>query len=201
MSAVLASTGLFEGLPAEELRALGERATDRSFDKDAVVIREGEIQDSLYVILRGKVKVFLPGEPEVVLAVKGPGEYFGEMMLDERPGSASVATLEPAGFAVISRADFKAFLLKHPEVALQVIHNLIRLARNANEDARVREQLKKYVAELKAEAVKPPASLKHWLLAKRWALAALLLLAALVYYFADVLIEVLQLETLSVFVR
>jgi CRP-like cAMP-binding protein len=200
MSAVLTSTGLFEGLPAEELRALGERAMDRSFDRDAVVIREGEQQDSLYVILRGKVKVFLPGEPEVVLAVKGPGDYFGEMMLDERPGSASVMTLEPAAFAVIPRTDFKAFLLKHPEVALQVIHNLIRLARNANEDARVREQLRRYVAELKEEAIKPPASLKHWLVAKRWALAALLLLAALVYYFTDVILEVLQLQGVSVFI-
>jgi hypothetical protein len=81
-----------------------------------------------------------------------------------------------------------------------VIHNLIRLARNANEDARVREQLRKYVAELKEEAVKPPRSLRHWLIAKRWALAALLLLAALVYYFTDVIIEVLQLQRVPVFV-
>lgn len=51
MSAVLTSTELFQGLPAEELRALGQRTTD----------------------LRGKVKVLLTGEPEVVLAVTGPG--------------------------------------------------------------------------------------------------------------------------------
>jgi CRP-like cAMP-binding protein len=203
MSAVLSGTGLFEGLPADELRALGERAQDRSFAKDAVVIREGDAQNSLYIILRGRVKVFLPGEPEVVLAVKGPGEYFGEMILEDRPGSASasVVTLEPAAFAVISRGDFKAFLLKHPEVALQVIHNLIRLARGANEDARVREQLRKYVAELKSEAARPPESLKAWIIAKRWALAALLIVSALVFYFTEVFIEMLQLKGVSVFIR
>jgi CRP/FNR family cyclic AMP-dependent transcriptional regulator len=58
------------------------------------------------------------------------------MVLDEQPRSASVMTLEPAQFAVLSRADFKAFLLKHAEVALQLILNLIRVARGLNRNVR-----------------------------------------------------------------
>ena len=37
---------------------------------------------------------------------------------------------------VVSRADFTAVLLKHPKVALQVIRNLIRVARGLNENVR-----------------------------------------------------------------
>jgi CRP/FNR family cyclic AMP-dependent transcriptional regulator len=203
MSAVLSNTGLFEGLPADDLRALGERAAVRDFGRDELVIREGDAPDSFYVVLSGKVKVFTRDDEgaELVLDSKGPGQYFGEMMLDDNPRSASVMTLEPSRLAVISRAEFKAFLLNHPEVSLQVIRNLIRLARGANESARTREHLRKYVAELKAEQVKEPESIKHWIAAKRWALVALLVVAALVYYFADVLVEMLQIQGVSVFIR
>ena len=58
MSAVLSNTGLFEGLPADDLRALGERAAVREFGRDELVIREGDAPDSFYVVLSGKVKVF-----------------------------------------------------------------------------------------------------------------------------------------------
>jgi CRP-like cAMP-binding protein len=203
MSAVLSNTGLFEGLPADDLRALGERATLRSVPAGTIVIREGDVPDSFYVVISGSVKVFTSDADgkELVLDTKGAGQYFGEMMLDDNPRSASVATLEPAQVAVISRADFKAFLLKHPEVSLQVIRNLIRLARGANESARVREHLRRYVGELKAGQVREPESIKHWLAAKRWALVALLIVAALVFYFADVIVEMLQIEGVSVFLR
>jgi CRP/FNR family cyclic AMP-dependent transcriptional regulator len=201
MSAVLSNTGLFEGLPADELRALGERAELRPYPRGTVVIREGDLPDSFYVVVSGRVKVYTQDADgkELLLDTKGPGQYFGEMMLDDNPRSASVATLEPSQLAVISRAEFKAFLLKHPEVSLQVIRNLIRLARGANESAKTREHLRKYVDELKAEKVKEPESIKHWLAAKRWALVALLVVAALVFYFADVFVELLQLQ--SIFVR
>ena len=201
MSAVLQNISLFEGVPAAELSVLGEQALRRSFPKDATVIRESDPQEHVYLIVSGKVKIFLPGEPEVVLALKGPGEYFGEMMLDEKPSSASVVALEACEFAVISRNDFKAFLLKHPEVSLQVIRNLIRLARGANESAKTREKLRKYVEELKAQKVREPESIRHWIAAKRWALVTLLAISALVFYFADVILEMLQLQGVSVFIR
>jgi CRP/FNR family transcriptional regulator, cyclic AMP receptor protein len=201
MSAVLNNTGLFEGLPADELRALGERAELRAFPRGAVLIREGDLPDSFYVVVSGRVKVYTQDADgkELLLDTKGPGQYFGEMMLDDNPRSASVATVEASQLAVISRAEFKAFLLKHPEVSLQVIRNLIRLARGANESAKTREHLRKYVDELKAEKIREPDSIKHWLAAKRWALVALLVVAALVFYFADIFVELLQVQ--SIFVR
>ena len=128
----------FRGLPENKLRALAAKAVMKSVPKNSVVVMEGEFTRSLYVILSGKVKIYLNDEngKELVLDTKGPGEYFGEMVLDEGPRSASVVTLEPCQFAVISIADFKAVLIAEPEIALHVITNLIRMTRGLNKNVR-----------------------------------------------------------------
>ncbi len=129
---------LFADLPNGDLQTIAKKAAIKSFDKNAVVITEGEFTKSLYVIVSGRVKIFLDDEngKELVLDSKGSGEYFGEMVLDEGPRSASVMTTEPSTFAVISTTDFKALLLKHPEISLHVIKNLIRMARGLDENVR-----------------------------------------------------------------
>lgn len=128
----------FRGLPEDKLRALAAKAVLQSVPKNVTVIIEGEFTRSLYVILSGKVRVYLNDEngKELVLDVKGPGEYFGEMALDDGPRSASVVTIEPCQFAVISMADFRATLIAEPEMALQVITNLIQMTRGLNENVR-----------------------------------------------------------------
>ena len=128
----------FRGLPEDKLRVLAAKAVMKSVLKNVIVVTEGEFTRSLYVILSGRVKVYLNDEngKELVLDVKGPGQYFGEMVLDEGPRSASVVTIEPCQFAVISMADFKAVLIEQPEIALQVIKNLIHMARGLNEHVR-----------------------------------------------------------------
>jgi CRP/FNR family transcriptional regulator, cyclic AMP receptor protein len=138
MAADLKSIPLFAGVADPELRALAERTVTRSYPKQAIIVSEGDESDSLYLILAGRVKVYLSDEngKELILAIKGPGQYFGEMVLDEQPRSASVMTLEPAQFAILSRADFRGFLLGHPEVALQLVQNLIRVARGLNQNVR-----------------------------------------------------------------
>ena len=138
MAVDLKSIPLFQGVQDTDLRALAERAVTRSYPKQAIIVNEGDQSDSLYLIVSGRVKVYLSDESgkELILAIKGPGQYFGEMVLDEQPRSASVMTLEPAQFAILSRADFRAFLLKHAEVALQLVQNLIRVARGLNQNVR-----------------------------------------------------------------
>ena len=138
MPADLKSIPLFQGVQESDLRTLAERAVTRSYPKQAIIVSEGDESDSLYMILSGRVKIYLSDETgkELILAIKGAGQYFGEMVLDEQPRSASVMTLEPAQFAILSRADFRAFLLTHAAVALQLVQNLIRVARGLNQNVR-----------------------------------------------------------------
>jgi len=72
-----------------ELAALGRL---RSYPKNTVFITEGDSSDSVFVILSGRVKIFLSDTEghEMILDTQGPGEYVGEMALDGNPRSASV---------------------------------------------------------------------------------------------------------------
>jgi len=99
----------------------------RAFPKNTIILNEGDQTDSLYIILSGRVKVFLANEEgkEIVLDTQGPGEYFGEMVLDEGPRSASVMTLEPCRFQLIPKEDVKALLQSHPDFAMHLVRKLI----------------------------------------------------------------------------
>lgn len=125
-------------LEDDELRALSEHGLVRTYPRHAIIIQEGDRTDSLYIILRGKVKVFVSDADgkEIVLAVQGPGEYFGEMVLDEGPRSASVMTLEPSRFVIVQKNELKQFLAHNPDFALHLIQKLIRRVRTLTENVR-----------------------------------------------------------------
>jgi len=117
----------FLGLSEQDIAALSRRAVTRAFPKNTIILNEGDQTDSLYIILSGRVKAFLANEEgkEIVLDTQGPGEYFGEMVLDEGPRSASVMTLEPCRFQLIPKDDVKALLQSHPDFAMHLVRKLI----------------------------------------------------------------------------
>jgi CRP-like cAMP-binding protein len=203
MPADLSKITLFQGLSDAELRELGARAEVRALPAETTFIREGERADSLFLILNGKVKVYLTDaqDKKFVVDIRSTGQYVGEMMLDEKPRSASVRTIEHSEVAVLSRNDFKAFLLKHPEVSLQVIRNLIRLTRGQNvktiQDVRTRAELQLYIEQLKAAKAEDLPSVRRWAVAKRWVLVTLLVFAIGQYYFLDVLLEMMSINNVT----
>jgi CRP/FNR family cyclic AMP-dependent transcriptional regulator len=129
---------LFATLSDEELGRLADLATRKALGKNAVVVREGDNTDSLYIVLSGKVKIYLNDKQgrEVVLGMAGGGEYFGEMVLDGGPRSASVMTLEPSEFAVLRKADLESYLRNNPQVALAIIRELIGRVRSLTDNVR-----------------------------------------------------------------
>ncbi|ABE46111.1 Crp/Fnr family transcriptional regulator [Polaromonas sp. JS666] len=128
---------LYARLPPE-LRALAVRGMVRSYPKKAVVINEAEIGDSLFVLLKGSVKVFSMDESgrEITFGRIHAGDYFGEMSLDGGPRSASVITVEPCTCAVVNRTEVGEHLASAPEFALNLVMRVIRRARDATEAAR-----------------------------------------------------------------
>jgi CRP/FNR family transcriptional regulator, cyclic AMP receptor protein len=118
-------------LDEHELAALAAHAATQSYSRNTVIVNEGEVSDTIFIIVSGKVKVYLHNRDgrEVILNLHGPGEYFGEMVLDQGPRSASVVTLEPSRFLVISRDAFRAFLSSHPDFAMKLINRLMQRIR------------------------------------------------------------------------
>ena len=122
---------LFAPLEDQTLRRIAETGVVRAFPRNAVLINEGDVGDSLYVVLSGRVKVYSSNESgrEFVIDFHGPGEYVGEMSLDGAPRSASVMTVEPTTCAVVNRAQFRDFVLAHPDFAMHLIERLIHRVR------------------------------------------------------------------------
>ena len=125
-------------LSAEELGAMTAHAVARSFPRNAIIVSEGDRTDSLYIIVEGRVKAFVADADgkEVVLSTQGAGEYFGEMVLDEGPRSASIMTLEPCRFLIVPKADFRDFLARNPAFATRVIEKLIHRVRALTENVK-----------------------------------------------------------------
>lgn len=121
----------FEGLGDAELRALLDLAVLRSLPRNTILVAEGDETDAVHLILAGRVKIFLSDAAgkEVVINIQGPGEYFGEMSLEPGGRSASVMTLETCRIAAVKMADFRAFLLRHPEFQQELVRKLIRRVR------------------------------------------------------------------------
>jgi len=124
MKSELAKISLFSDLQKTELNAIADGAVIRSYPKNTIIIHEGDASDSLYIILSGKVKVFVSDNNgrEVILAVQSSGEYFGEMALvDEMPRSASVITMVQSKFCILSKAIFESCLTHNPAIALKLL--------------------------------------------------------------------------------
>ena len=121
-----------------ELRTLALRGVVRSYPKKAVIINEGEMGESMFVLLKGSVKVFSCGNSgrEITFGRIYAGDYFGEMSLDGEPRSASIITLEPCICAVLSRANVSEHLAEEPKFAMNLVLRVIRRARCATEIAR-----------------------------------------------------------------
>jgi CRP/FNR family cyclic AMP-dependent transcriptional regulator len=70
---------------------------------------------------------------EVILAVLGPGECFGEMsLIDDAPRSASVITIESCDFMSINKESFKTMMVSSPEISMRIMKGLVKRLREAD---------------------------------------------------------------------
>src|SRR4051794_3930178 len=95
----LDNTPLFAALPARYLESLAVQARRRSYKRGETIFRHGDVGNALYFLEAGRVKIVVTSEQgeDVLLAVLGPGEVFGELsVFDGLPRSATVEVIEDA---------------------------------------------------------------------------------------------------------
>jgi len=116
---VLGRMPLFARLGDRELLRVMQSVEVRSYDDTAVVIREGDKGDELFIVLSGKVTISRGGE---TLTRLGAGEHFGEMALIRAvPRSATVTSDGGAELIVIRRTDFFEILRSEHELAVKML--------------------------------------------------------------------------------
>jgi CRP/FNR family cyclic AMP-dependent transcriptional regulator len=122
----------------DTVRALAERGVTRLYPKGTLIITEGEISSTLYVVITGRVRAYSVDDRgrEVTFGTYGPGEYLGEMSLDGGPRSANVITLEACACAAVHRPALQAHIAEHPDFAFELLNKVIGRARLATQTAR-----------------------------------------------------------------
>jgi CRP/FNR family cyclic AMP-dependent transcriptional regulator len=133
--AFLRRVPLLGSLSEMQLSTLAAASVRRSFPKGRTIVAEGEPSQSLYILLSGRAKVQRSDAEgkEVILAMLGPGEFFGEMsLIDDAPRSASVITVESCDFMAIQKDSFKAMLSQSSDMAMQIMRGLVKRLREAD---------------------------------------------------------------------
>ena len=141
---LLGHVPLFEGLSHAQLKKLGDLCETEHVKRGAFVFREGENGTSMFVLVKGKVRISrqVPGMGEEALAILAPGAAFGEMaVVEEAPRSADAIAHEEATLLRIERDRLDQLLFTDKELAYAVLWALVRTL-----SARLRETNEKMKA-------------------------------------------------------
>ncbi len=123
----LKGVDLFSAIPGEDLSQIAQIADEVDMDAGEPVFKEGDLGDSLYLIVGGKVKIHR-GPSEI--AVLGERQVFGEMaLLDSEPRSASATAVSDVTMLRILQEDFADILAEKSEIAQGIIKVLSRRLR------------------------------------------------------------------------
>ncbi len=136
-SELLAQIPLFDSLAADDRDALAGRMTERRFKAGDSVFNQGDRGSSMYVVVSGAARIFLPGasadEPRVGLKDAHAGEYFGELSLfDDKPRSASVEASVDTTLLELTREQFGDHLTKSKTAALAILAEMAERMRETN---------------------------------------------------------------------
>jgi CRP/FNR family transcriptional regulator, cyclic AMP receptor protein len=130
---------ILEGLPAEDVRRFLALARRRTFQRDEIVFHKGDPADAVHLITKGRFarRVVSPVGQSTMLAVRGPGDTFGELALvwSGLRRLVTVTALEPAETLSIAGETFRGLLGEHPELKDVLVKLLAERLRFADERA------------------------------------------------------------------
>jgi serine phosphatase RsbU (regulator of sigma subunit) len=150
---------LFTALPHSELAALEEIAQRCHYPAGQILFNEGELSASFLMIHSGEVEIFKSMDQmgDRILAVRGAGDYLGEMslFLPDQVRSASARARGDACTLEFPRSAFEALLKRQPALAFLLVQEINRRFRSSedlsNQDLRLKNQrLEQALEELKA---------------------------------------------------
>ena len=129
-AALLKTVPLFEGLTSHQLHKIAALAEPRSFQASQRIFSEGDLGETMYVILEGKVRISktVPGGGEEALAILDKGHFFGEMALIDEQGPRSADAIAHTGCTlwVIERARLEQLMFTDKDLAYVLLWTFVR---------------------------------------------------------------------------
>ena len=121
---------LFRDISGEEVSHVAQIAEEIEYDSEQTIFKEGDVGDSMFIIVDGAVRIH-KGDKE--LAVLSKGKFVGEMaLLDQEPRSASVTSTEETTLLEINGEDFYDLMASRMEIMQGIVKILTQRLREAN---------------------------------------------------------------------
>lgn len=120
------------------LAALAKEGVQRRFQKRALIISEGDVGESLFILLEGTVRIYSQDERgrELDFGLLEAGTLFGELAMEGGTRTASVEAMTPCRCAEIPYGKLKQCLADNPDFAFFLVSTLIGRSRSATESAK-----------------------------------------------------------------
>ena len=133
---LLQSVPIFSDLSPSDLNKIAERMVLRTFTKGQMILLEDDLGQTFFVIAEGSVKITRLSDDgrEVILAMLGEADFFGEMsLLDGAGRSANVVALEAAEVLTLARNDFLEILQEYPKISISLLEELTQRIRKSDQ--------------------------------------------------------------------
>jgi CRP/FNR family cyclic AMP-dependent transcriptional regulator len=128
----LGQVSIFSLMKKDDLDRIAEIAEEHRFGKGGLIIREGDRDKRLFIIISGNVEVVkgLGTGSERQLRIMGPLSYFGEMsLIDDLVRSASVIARDDTELLSVDQGHFREVIAAYPEIAFELLQMLSRRIR------------------------------------------------------------------------
>jgi CRP/FNR family cyclic AMP-dependent transcriptional regulator len=126
----LAGVPLFSGFSKRQLRRLASDTDELTFGPGEAVVREGDLGETLFVVLEGEGRVERNGRK---VGDVMPGDFFGELAaIDAQPRTASVIALTQLRVLRLFRRHLLAMLEEEPQVTLKLLDGIVRRLRQVD---------------------------------------------------------------------
>lgn len=120
---------IFNHLPSDALAVIADKAVMRPYARAQFIHRAGEPSDRLFIVHKGKVKVYRLSDTgkEQLVRILNPGDFAGELALFSATAHDSYAeAMQESEICTIFQADVRDLLLQYPDVSLHVLAELSR---------------------------------------------------------------------------
>ena len=133
---LLESVPIFSDLSKSDLTKISDRMTHRKFTKNQMILLEDDLGQTFFVIATGSVKITRLSDDgrEVILAMLGEADFFGEMSLLDGDGrSANVVALESSEVLTLARNEFLDILEQYPKISISLLEELTNRLRKSDQ--------------------------------------------------------------------
>lgn len=147
---------IFNHLTEDQMEEISSHTHATHFRKGETIYRANEPSDSLYIISKGRVKIYRISESgkEQIQRVLTPGDFTGELALFSEDIHDSYAeAMEDTNICVVRREDLKELLVKYPTISMKILSEFSRRLGASEKQAtsiateKVETRLAMYIAE------------------------------------------------------